>query len=506
MAAALILLLTSPVLLGSQFFIALIGNNSNPGTADQPFASLSRAASLMSTTIKPGDTIWVKGGTYPETSTISISKSGTPSLMYNIWAWPGERALLDYSAQAFGSTAVKLSGSYCYIKGIDIKGSGDNGMNVSGSYNIIENCTFFENRDSGLQLSGGASNNKVINCDSYYNADPPDYGDADGFAVKMDVGTGNYFYGCRSWLNVDDGWDGYLRGADNVSTSVNNCWAFKNGYFKNGADGGANANGNGFKMGGSDLKDLKHDFKVTNCLAFMNKAKGFDQNNNKGSMVLYNCTGYANAGYNFSIPSALASGKTAVIKNSIELGGRISLGSFVQQSSVSWQMTPAASASDFVSIDTSLLAQATAPRKSDGSLPDISFMHLIPGSRYIDIGESVGLLFNGSAPDLGCFETGKTLGVEVSKENEIKSYRILSNYPNPFNPATRILINLRKDGPVTLKIYDINGQEINSLLNEYKIAGSYSVTWNAPRLASGVYFCRLFSDGQISSIKMILAK
>jgi hypothetical protein len=102
----------------------------------------------------------------------------------------------------------------------------------------------------------------------------------------MDVGSSNSFYGCRSWLNVDDGWVGYLRGTDNVSTTLENCWTWQNGYFKDGTDAGANANGNGFKMGGSDDKLLKHNFTLKNCMAFDNKAKGFDQNNNKGSMIM----------------------------------------------------------------------------------------------------------------------------------------------------------------------------------------------------------------------------
>lgn len=55
----------------------------------------------------------------------------------------------------------------------------------TGGYNVIEFCSFIGNEDSGLQLSGGAHNNKIINCDSYYNADPTDYGDADGFACKL---------------------------------------------------------------------------------------------------------------------------------------------------------------------------------------------------------------------------------------------------------------------------------------------------------------------------------
>ena len=161
--------------------------------------------------------------------------------------------------------AVTLSGSYWHIKGIDIKGAGDNGMNISGSNNIIEFCAFYENHYTGLQLSGGASNNQIINCDSYFNSDPAQ-GNADGFAPKLNVGTNNYFYGCRAWQNSDDGWDGYLRPSNDVSTTLENCWCFSNGYLSDGSP--SSGNGNGFKMGGSDNKDLMHNFtfKKLSCI------------------------------------------------------------------------------------------------------------------------------------------------------------------------------------------------------------------------------------------------
>ena len=80
----------------------------------------------------------------------------------------------------------------------------------------------------------------------------------------------------------------------------------------------ATGNGNGYKMGGSDDKTLMHNFTLKNCIAFDNRVKGFDQNNNKGSMILYNCSGYRN-GTNYSIVSDLNSGKTAKVINAVSL-------------------------------------------------------------------------------------------------------------------------------------------------------------------------------------------
>jgi hypothetical protein len=404
-------------------YVATNGSDTNPGTKTLPFKTIAKAVSV----ITAGDTIFIRGGTYTYSSAITISISGSPSAKYYLFAYPGERPLLDFSSESMGNKGINLTGSYWHIKGIDIKGAGDNGLYIGGAHNVIEYCVFYENRDSGLQLSGGASNNQVINCDSYFNADPTDYADADGFAVKMDVGSGNYFYGCRSWQNVDDGWDGYLRGADSVFTTIENCWTFKNGYLKDGSDPGAQANGNGFKMGGSDNKDLQHHFTLINCLSFSNKLKGFDQNNNKGSMTLYNCTGYANGGNNYSISSALAAGQVLTVKNCAELGGKVSLLSTAVQTTNSWMLSPTVTNVEFFSVDTSLYAGATVARNSDGSLPTIAFMHLSVASRLIDAGTNIGLPYNGSAPDLGAFETSGPLPIQLASfvgsfisENSVK--------------------------------------------------------------------------------------
>jgi hypothetical protein len=387
----------------STYYVDPNGNDSNDGSIDHPFQTIPKAV----TTAAAGDTIYLRGGRHYYSAKISISKIGTSSAKYNLIAYPGERPILDFSAMAYDGSnrGISLSGQYWYIKGLDIYKAGDNGMNISGSNNIIEFCAFYENCDSGLQLGGGAANNQIINCDSYYNYDylstPTPGGNADGFSPKLDVGTGNYFYGCRSWQNSDDGYDGYLRPSDDVNTTYENCWCFKNGYLKDGT--ASLGNGNGFKMGGSDAKTLRHNVVYTNCLSFNNRVKGFDQNNNKGSMTLYNCTSFSNGSYNYNISSTLASGKTATLINCVRFTGSNSLGSFVVQTTDSWMPPFVVTSADFVNTDP---AAAYGARKADGSLPDINFMHLAAGSDLINGGTNVGLPYHGSAPDLGYFEYG----------------------------------------------------------------------------------------------------
>ena len=494
----------------TQIYLASDGNDDNPGTIDLPYGTFEKA--ILEATA--GDTIYVRGGVYDLSNTITITavKNGSESQLYTLTAYKDEVPLLDFSTQAFGSKGISLKANYWHIKGLQVKGAGDNGMEINfGSNNIIEQCQFYENRDTGLQLSNGSADNKIINCDSYYNADSTDYADADGFAPKLTVGSGNYFYGCRAWGNCDDGWDGYLRGADDVTTTLENCWTWGNGYLKDGSDPGPQANGNGFKMGGGDNSNsdsLMHHFYLLNCVAFGNKNKGFDQNNNLGSMTLYNCSGYNNLAANYRIQRALSPGQTLTIKNCVSFNGNVQLGTFAIQETNSWLPPFSVTAGDFLSLDGEL---ASAPRQADGSLPEIDFLHLVQGSDLIDGGVDLGYPFNGEAPDLGAFESNFITSIEEYTISE--NFQLLPNYPNPFNPTTTITYSLQKAEKITLTIFNSIGQHLRTLIDsESRRAGTYTVTWDgrdkSGRLVStGVYFYRLESEGGIvKTMKMHLIK
>jgi aminopeptidase N len=86
------------------------------------------------------------------------------------------------------------------------------------------------------------------------------------------------------------------------------------------------------------------------------------------------------------------------------------------------------------------------------------------------------------------------------------NYSLMQNYPNPFNPATQIRYTIPERTKVSLKIYDILGNEIISLVNEIKEPGYYNVDFNAGKLSGGVYVFRLITDNYSSSKKMMLLK
>jgi len=87
-----------------------------------------------------------------------------------------------------------------------------------------------------------------------------------------------------------------------------------------------------------------------------------------------------------------------------------------------------------------------------------------------------------------------------------KEYLLEQNYPNPFNPATTITYQLPKDGLATLKIFDILGNEIRTLVNEQKETGKYTVHFDASSLASGMYVYQLRVNDYIAVKKMMLVK
>jgi len=97
---------------------------------------------------------------------------------------------------------------------------------------------------------------------------------------------------------------------------------------------------------------------------------------------------------------------------------------------------------------------------------------------------------------------------DVKEDNEklITNYVLNQNYPNPFNPTTTIKYSIPERTNVSLKIYDVLGNEVETLLSKEQTAGTYSVEWKADQFASGVYFYTLQAGGHIYSKKMMLLK
>jgi pectate disaccharide-lyase len=506
------------------YYVASSGSDSNTGTMSMPFFTVNQALTVATA----GDTIYLRGGTYAYTATQKLSISGTATDSIHIFAYPGEKPILTWESWQPTTESVRgaargfyLTGNYYYIKGLDIEHAPDNGLKLEGSYNRVEQCIFHHNGDSGVQvgLKSNATNdgslvcyNLIINCDSYLNADPAtDYENADGFACKLYPGIGNKFYGCRSWENCDDGWDLYEA---QYLIELDSCWTWHNGDPTVWGFTSFNGDGNGFKLGGNGVAG---GHLVKNCIAFNNKetySRGFHQNNNTAGITLYNCTAWGNT-VNFGLNDNTTT-TAHVLKNNIGCNyyanpnqsgasnAKLIAGSIDTCNSWDASFGGAITTNDFITISED---SAMAPREADGSLPNNGFARLKSTSKAIDRGLNVGLPFSGTLPDLGAFEySASVTSVNTTAENIPHQVVLVQNYPNPFNPSTEIRFQLPSQGLVTLKIYNILGKEIATLVNETKAAGSYNAVWNAAQCASGVYFYQLTINHQSVTKKMLLLK
>jgi hypothetical protein len=517
-----IIIFIANVSFGAVYYISPSGADTNPGTISSPVFTLNKAISLVS----PGDTIFFRGGTYAYTSTQALAKSGTAADTICIFAYPGEYPILSWSTWAPSSSdrgaarGIYLTGDYYYIRGIDIGYAPDNGMKLEGSHNLIEHCAFHHNGDTGLQvgLKSNAANdgtkvcyNYILNCDSYLNVDPAtNYENADGFACKLYPGVGNKFYGCRSWENCDDGWDLY---ETEYLIELDHCWTWHNGDPTVWGFTSFNGDGNGFKLGGAGVAG---GHLVKNCIAFNNKetySRGFHQNNNGSGITVYNCTAWGNT-VNYGFNDAVTVTKVHCLKNNIAFdfyknpaqsgaaNAKLLAGTISQYNTWDTATGVTVTADDFISLAES---DAMAARQADGSLPNNGFAKLKATSKAIDKGTDVGIPFIGSAPDLGAFEYNPLSAVKENATGE-KGFYLHQNYPNPFNPSTTISCTLSKASYITLKVYAILGNEVASLFQGNKPAGTYQFRFNANGLPSGIYLFKLTSGNMSETRKMILMK
>jgi len=104
------------------------------------------------------------------------------------------------------------------------------------------------------------------------------------------------------------------------------------------------------------------------------------------------------------------------------------------------------------------------------------------------------------------FEIMAPSGIETSNDEIPDEYHLFQNYPNPFNPSTKINFAVPGNGFVNLTIYDVLGNEVTTLINEEKAAGSYEVDFNAEGLTSGIYFYTLSAGSFNETKKMVLLR
>jgi len=103
-------------------------------------------------------------------------------------------------------------------------------------------------------------------------------------------------------------------------------------------------------------------------------------------------------------------------------------------------------------------------------------------------------------------DTDNTITEIVLDNNEAITYKLSNNYPNPFNPSTRINYSIPKQSYVTLKVFDVLGREVATLVNKEQQQGYYDIEFDASHLTSGTYIYRIQAGEFVESRKMVLLK
>jgi len=416
----------------ADYYVSPSGNDANAGTIGSPFRNWQRLKDFLT----PGDTGYIRGGTYVPTTTTSTfihcdwnGMVGTSTQPITIQNYQNEVPVYDFTGfitAIDASVCVDLNNSsYVKVKGLRVTGfaqavSGNDinrGMVMEETTSCtFEQCTVDNMGGPGFVVGSNAVKAYFINCDASYCADPntpgTPYGGADGFNISGNItGSDVTLIGCRAWWCSDDGFDNF-----NVNTVITyqNCWAFWNGYIPGTFT--PVGNGTGFKLGPTNTVPLARTTRILyNCLAFENLDAGFGQNTAETRFSMLNCTAHKNTGngwwfawypsYSQPFYNNIAWDNTAGEID--EAGGNIG------GSNNTWDGVVTVSDADFLSVDST---GSDGARGADGSLPVLDYLHLAPGSDLINAGINRGLPFTGTAPDMGAFETSVQTHLSIGRK------------------------------------------------------------------------------------------
>jgi hypothetical protein len=416
----------------------------------------------------------------------------------------------------FGLNAVE----YWHIKGLTVRNAYQRGnanrrpqgFGATNSRNLIfENCTAYNISARGFYYESGAWNTwdaeysnpsnppysiwpydgahntdttYFINCDAYDIRDSINCSSGDGWKCGNYFGGVMIFEDCRAWEYSDDGFDPSGAG----KRIFKNCWAMATNKYASLCGGATETNG--FKTSAVGLDQSGHypsDYHFVeyyNCIATRSTI-GFYNNLELGTdngAIYYNNTSYNNVSGFFDVPIPALSSRRLIMRNNIAYknsspdysqAGVYNPSRYTESHNTwiatqqsggwpGWNINPAYTVTDadFVSLDDS---QLILPRKSDGSLPDITFLTLAAGSDLIDTGIDVGLPYYGSAPDLGYAEYNP--GQQSSAKNIISF-----SLPQATGPAT---INT---GNHTVSIEVAYGTNVTSLTPTITVSALATIT------------------------------
>lgn len=385
------------------YYIAPTGSDDNPGTKSEPFESLMKAQSVASF----GDIVYIRGGVYSEFEFERVTDNPHDSVYHFVHdinksgityeAYPGDiRPVFDFSNvptdKRIAAFFIGDDVTNVYFKGFDVTGIKAGDQKQAEAFRIrgqayIENISAYNNEANGFYFTGNNGKGIVYNSDAYDNIGPTEKsaGNTDGFgAHAQDV----VFINNRAWNNSDDGFDSI---SSTGAVIFHGNWSFNH-------QGNQDRKGdkNGFKVGGytyrtTGLPDPMPVHSVQYNLAVNNGGNNFYANHqpDQAAYWINNTASKPGYGANFNMLERLSPTSTEdipgyreVLHNNIAFEGTITSNNATlpeNETNNSWTIDGGLliTADDFDSLD---MDQLTAPRKQDGSLPDVTFMEPITTS------------------------------------------------------------------------------------------------------------------------------
>ena len=511
-------------------------SNANPGTMDLPWLTIQHAAE----TLVAGDSVYVRTGIYNEH--VYINNEGNTTDGYIVFSgYPNEAPVVDGTGVTESQNGITVDKSYIKLIGLEIRNWNDNGIWVERAGHIeISNCEIY-NVANGIGMVEGVHDfvlNRVeMHHFDLYGFDASPYGtdcyngtfndciahtgrdhnqNVDGFAIGHGTQHDFTFNRCEAY-DVYDGFDvGENEGSGDVNILLNRCSSH-------------DCWNDGYKLTGHGT--------LINCLGYNNSNAnvGIYWDVNAGSASLYNCTFYDTEVFNVWVEN---SNDALQMYNCILAGGdNIGL-AFDQRNVNTYQgdynlfqndnadRTITVGYEDEFSLNQIESGAWTTYSGQDANslvcysaedifVDPLNFdLHLLETSNAINHGTNIGAPSDdydgnprprGDGYDIGAYEYQGSVGVFGNERITAvpKTYGLSQNFPNPFNPITKINYYLPKSCYVSIKVFNVLGEEINILVDSIKNSGQHQVVWNVSDLSSGLYFYRM-EAGEFKKVKKLI--
>ncbi len=549
------------------YYVSPSGNNSNPGTLEQPW----KTPGYGSRQLLPGDTLIVLGGRYilqEFDADIITPSSGTPDAWITITGEEGNRPIL--AARDNLITAINLSGvNFVRIQNLEIThdstASGDSlwfrdGLEILGSpssHIILKDLYIHHIDEFGMNIQD-VDNLQILNCRIEYagfgalGGPAGEQGGWRNVVIKNShlSWSGHYYQGGDGSNRPYDRPDGFGIEPANGPVIIENTYAEHN--YGDGLDSKAantiirqcivaNNSCDGVKIWGDSSR-------IENTLIY-GRGDGNPEPSPWAAIVIepetsanyhfeiINVTVDDSIGHNYLVyvqynyPDVPAN---ITIRNTIFSGRGVECPIFIGAAS-----TLVADHNLFYFPQNEIILSHGNVNYTCGNISSLGegnicgnplFIqtawgeqgnyHLLQGSPAIDAGSNLGVpsidldgFLRDAHPDIGAYEYRGQVG--LSEERSFANqFSLEQNYPNPFNPSTTIAFSIKSRSFVTLKVFDVLGREVATLISDNLEAGKYSFRWEAKNLVSGVYIYRLFArpisngfeDTFVDSKKLLLIR